>query len=118
MSQDSCRVHDDIDLFLWTGAEPLTLAAPPTKPRFDGDVMIVLNGIYGATEEKELINSSDPAYLPGSTENFSLNLKDVGALSTVRVLEDVLMKEMGGIELKIFHFCPYPLLVLPRGISF
>ena len=45
--------------------------------------MISLNGIYGSTDEKELINSSDPTFLPGSAETFSLNARDVGALSTV-----------------------------------
>ena len=50
---------------------------------YDGDVFLVLTGMYGATDEEELINSSDPAFLPDGPETFMINARDVGALSKV-----------------------------------
>jgi hypothetical protein len=50
---------------------------------YDGDVYISLTGMYGSTEAKEMVNGSDPAFLPGSAESFSLTARDVGALSKV-----------------------------------
>ena len=50
---------------------------------YDGDVFLVLTGMYGATDEEELVNSSDPTFTPGSTESFMVNARDVGSLSRV-----------------------------------
>ena len=56
---------------------------------YDGDVYIALTGMYGSTEAKELVNGSDPAFLPGGAESFNLNTRDVGALSKVRHQTDL-----------------------------
>ncbi len=52
---------------------------------YDGDVFLVLTGMYGTTDEEELINSSDPAFLPDGSETFTVNARDVGALSKVSI---------------------------------
>jgi hypothetical protein len=49
---------------------------------FDGDVYLVLTGMYGATDMKELVNGSS-FLAPGSAEVFPLHARDVGALSKV-----------------------------------
>ncbi len=50
---------------------------------YDGDVVVLMTGLYGTTDEEKLVGST-AVFAPGSAEAFTLKARDVGALAKVR----------------------------------
>lgn len=61
--------------------------ADASDAAFDGELYIVLHGVWGSTEEVQLVNSST-VLTPGSVEGYEVSLGDVGLLikADVRVV--------------------------------